>query len=61
MIPLPNEEATPPVTKIYFVSPTTNVVLYDYLLRMRSFMNKTQNGAKLKKKKNKDPFVMNKL
>ena len=24
IIPLPNEEATPPVTKIYFVSPTAD-------------------------------------
>ena len=27
MIPFPNEEATPPVTKIYFVSPTAITVL----------------------------------
>jgi len=27
IIPLPNEEATPPVTKIYFVSPTAILFL----------------------------------
>jgi hypothetical protein len=27
MIPFPKEEATPPVTKIYFVSPTAITVL----------------------------------
>lgn len=31
-MPLPNEEATPPVTKMYFVSPTTIMFLSLYIL-----------------------------
>ena len=32
MIPFPKEEATPPVTKIYFVSPTAITVLIIFTL-----------------------------
>ena len=32
MIPFPKEEATPPVTKIYFVSPTAITVLIVFTL-----------------------------
>ena len=31
-MPLPNDEATPPVTKMYFVSPTTIMFLSLYFL-----------------------------
>ena len=34
MMPLPNEEATPPVTKIYLVSPTVILFLIVFIIRI---------------------------
>ena len=45
MIPLPNEEATPPVTKIYFVSPT--MLLFFGLVFSDDIVIKLQNYKKL--------------
>lgn len=51
MIPLPNEEATPPVTKMYFVSPTT-ILFLSYIskswsLRLADFGPKAGTDAAL--------------
>ena len=47
MIPLPNEEATPPVTKMYFVSATIM-----YFKRLISITNSSTGVQNYKKKPN---------
>ena len=52
MMPLPSEEATPPVTKMYFVSPTILCFLYLIYSLYFTIWQETSDASCLKKRKN---------